>query len=253
LSRTMAFCGKGGVGKTFLASAAVRLLVEGGRRRVLAVDADPSSGLSQALGVEVRRTVEGLRREWVSSLGRMSREELALSLDYGVLGALEEGRGFSLLAMGRPEEEGCYCRVNEFLREILTSFARGFEVVVIDGEAGVEQINRRVMREVDDLLLVSDPSPRSLAVASAIGGVAKRGAVRYRRMGLVLNRVGEGEEVRIPEGMELLGRIPEDGKVEEMDRRGLTIFQLDAGSPALAAVGKLLQELGYLTSPRSAA
>jgi len=243
----MAFCGKGGVGKTFLASAAVRLLAEGGRRKILAVDADPSSGLSQALGVEVRKTVEDLRREWISSLGRMSGEELALSLDYAVLGALEEGRGFSLLAMGRPEEEGCYCRVNEFLREVLTSLARGFEVVVIDGEAGVEQINRRVMREVDDLLLVSDPSPRSLAVASAIGAVARRGAVRYRRMGLVLNRVGEGEEVRVPEGMEVLGRIPEDERVEEMDRRGLTIFQLDAGSPALGAVGKLLGGLGYLS------
>jgi len=232
------------VGKTFLASAAVRLLVEGGKKRILAVDADPSSGLPQVLGVEVRRTVEEARREWVSSLGGMGKEELALSLDYAVLGALEEGRGFSLLAMGRPEEEGCYCRVNEFLREVLASLARSFEVVVIDGEAGVEQINRRVMREVDDLLLVSDSSPRSLAVASAIRKVAERGAVKYRRVGLVLNKVGGGEVE--PQGWEVVGRVPRDEEVEEMDRRGLTIFHLRRDAPALRAVEELLRGLGYL-------
>ncbi|MEM2865549.1 MAG: AAA family ATPase [Candidatus Hadarchaeales archaeon] len=243
----MVFCGKGGVGKTFLASASVRLLAEGGRRRVLAVDADPSSGLSQALGVEVRRTVEDLRREWISSLGKVSREELALSLDYGVLRAMEERKGFSLLAMGRPEEEGCYCRVNELLREILTSVSRSFEMVVIDGEAGVEQINRRVMKEVDDLLLVSDPSPRSLGVALTIKGVADRGAVRYRRAGLVLNRVREGEEVEVPGGMEVLGLVPEDGEVEELDREGRTIFHLRGDAPALMGVRELLRRLGYLS------
>ncbi|MEM0358887.1 MAG: AAA family ATPase [Candidatus Hadarchaeales archaeon] len=246
MTRVMAFCGKGGVGKTFLASASVRLLVEGGWKKILAVDADPSSGLSQALGVRTGKTVEDLRKEWLSSWRGLSREELALSLDYGVMKIMEEGRGFALLAMGRPEEEGCYCKVNEFLREVLTSVSKGFEVVVIDGEAGVEQINRRVMREVNDLLLVSDSSPKSLRVASIIKEVADRGAVGYERAGLVLNKVVGGEGVELPGGMEVLGLVPQDAEVEELDRKGLTIFHLRRNSPALLGVEGLLKRMGYL-------
>ncbi|MDY6931003.1 MAG: hypothetical protein SVJ22_03700 [Halobacteriota archaeon] len=40
---------------------------------------------------------------------------MANALDYEVFEALEEGSNFGVLAIGRPEDEGCYCEVNEIL------------------------------------------------------------------------------------------------------------------------------------------
>ena len=100
-----------------------------------------------------------------------SRETLKL-LDYEVFDALEERDGYALLAIGRPEDEGCFCKVNNLLKDIIGDLAGRFDIVLIDGEAGIEQINRRVMKTVDHLVLVSDTSVKGLGVANTIAHVA---------------------------------------------------------------------------------
>src|SRR4030042_1176130 len=87
---------------------------------------------------------------------------------------LEERGDLAFLAIGRPEKEGCYCQVNDFLREIIESAAKSFDYVVIDGEAGIEQVNRRVMERVTHLILISDASARGINVARTIQSVADK-------------------------------------------------------------------------------
>ena len=76
--------------------------------------------------------------------------------------ALAEHGELALLVVGRPEEEGCYCKLNSFLRRAIEALSAQFNLTLIDAEAGIEQVNRRVMRSVDQLLLVSDPSQKGL-------------------------------------------------------------------------------------------
>ncbi len=117
-------------------------------------------------------------------------------LDYEVFEALEERDGFALLAIGRPEDEGCFCRVNTLLKDIIGDLADKFDIVLIDGEAGIEQINRRVMKTVDHLVLVSDTSAKGIGVANTIARVAgERRRSTSQSMGLVLNRVRSEAEV----------------------------------------------------------
>ena len=59
----IAITGKGGTGKTTLAALMIRLLTERGCRPVLAVDADPNSGLDAVLGVTVQKTLGRAREE----------------------------------------------------------------------------------------------------------------------------------------------------------------------------------------------
>lgn len=243
----VAICGKGGVGKTSLSAMLSRLVLEEGAVRGLAVDADPAGGLCLALDLPVKRTVNDLRKAVIAATRERSTDSLnmAASIDYQLLEALTEHRNLAFLAVGRPEEEGCYCQVNTFLREAIESLSGHFDFTVIDAEAGVEQVNRRVMREVDALLLVSDPTAKGVKVAEAIKQVADE-AMRYGRAGLIINRVREAAEAhRLAErtSLPLLGWLPEDETIRSFDAEGRSLLELPSGTPALAAVRNLLSSL----------
>ena len=67
--KIIAVAGKGGVGKTSISAAFVRLLTEAyPDKRILAIDADPAVGLSTALGVEVKETLDDIRKSIVASV-----------------------------------------------------------------------------------------------------------------------------------------------------------------------------------------
>ncbi len=243
----VAVCGKGGAGKTVISAAITRILLERPGIKVLAVDADPAAGLASPLGVTVRKTVDDVRNRLIGEMeGGMGgdRADIVSRLDYEVFDAVEERGNLAFLAIGRPETEGCYCRVNEILKDVIGAVARNFDFVVIDGEAGIEQVNRRVMERVTHLLFISDPSRRGINVAKTLLEVS-RSAVSFEESGLIVNRARGGEEVErliIPEGLRYLGWVPEDDTIREHDIRGKTIFDLPEG-PLLAAVRNCLRRL----------
>ena len=243
----IAVCGKGGVGKTAVSAMIIRQLIEKPDRKVLAVDADPAAGLAHALGLPAGRTVDDIRNDLVHRLenGEITDKARMLAmLDYDLLAALEERDNLGFLAVGRPEKEGCYCRVNQLLKEMIQSLAGQFDVVVIDGEAGIEQINRRVMTHVTHLLLISDLSARGIRVAGTIGKVAGNSLCKGKAT-LILNRVGADTDIgmaRIPAGLSLGGWIPEDDALRCADMAGTSILDM-APFPAAAAVAACLNTL----------
>ncbi len=245
-SRVLAFCGKGGVGKTSLSALTVRLYLEA-RVKVLAVDADPSMGLSLALGLRPRKTLDHLRREMVDLLRNrpQDRVDLAASLDYKLLELLEERGDLAFLAVGRPEEEGCYCRLNTFLREAIEALSIRFPVTVIDAEAGLEQVNRRVMRSVTHLVLVSDGSAKGLRVAEGLANLARQ-AVSPERLGIIFNRLRDSQEFETLSSrthLPVLGWIPEEKEITRYDMEAMSLLSLPP-SPALTALSNCLQRLG---------
>ena len=146
-------------------------------KRILAIDADPAVGLSTALGIEVQTTVDDIRKavvETVEDGDTKSAMELLGEARYRIFDALVETDGFSFIAIGRPESAGCYCKINSYLKEVISILSENFDYVVIDGEAGIEQINRRVMEKVTDLLLITDSSKKGTQVIATIKKVDGR-------------------------------------------------------------------------------
>ena len=113
---TVAVIGKGGVGKTTVGALLLRRLLESKQTPVLAVDADPSNCLGPALGVAVGETLADMReelRDTARPASMSAGEWLALRAEE----AMVESSGFDLLTMGRPEGKGCYCYVNNLIRD----------------------------------------------------------------------------------------------------------------------------------------
>jgi CO dehydrogenase maturation factor len=115
--------------------------------------------------------------------------------------------------------------------------ARNFDYVVIDGEAGIEQVNRRVLSTVTHLLLISDASAKGLKVIETIGSVAGQ-AVHYEKACLLLNRIRSEEEknrLSLPRTIPLIGWIPEDDGIREADIAGRNLMEIPH-CPAIEAI-----------------
>ncbi len=242
-----AVIGKGGVGKTTVASLLLRRLLDAGERPVLAIDADPSSCLGSALGLAVPRTLAELRdglREASDRPASMSQGE------YFALRAEEvmiERPGFDLLTMGHPEGKGCYCFVNNLIRDHLDRLARSYRHVLLDCEAGLEHLSRRTAGRPDLLVCVvsrarmaAETIARSLALVRALHG-------SLPRVELVLNGFEPGEPAALEAEARARGSeaepfarvlaLPRDEALARSESAGASLLALDAASPALAALG----------------
>jgi CO dehydrogenase maturation factor len=242
--RLVAVCGKGGTGKTASIAMMVQALVENpATGSLLLIDADPAMGLLSALGASVRRTMGEVREEIINTARGGKDEEKAKipdMLDYMVFEALTELETYSILAMGRTETLGCFCPVNTLLRGAIETLSENFDTILIDGEAGLEQINRQVVRRLQALLIVSDPTSRGMETASLIKKMVEEdGVIRCEKLGLVFNRVRGNEELlrdaAVKLGIDLVGLIPFDENIATCDLIGKPITDLPADSPGLAA------------------
>ena len=247
----IALSGKGGVGKTSISAAIVKLLVENfPDKKILAIDADPAVGLSTALGVDVKMTIDDIRKEIVETVedGQTKAAiELLGDARYKIFDALVETDGFAFIAVGRPESAGCYCKINSYLKEVISILSQDFDYVVIDGEAGIEQINRRVMEKVTHLLLITDASKKGTQVISTIKSVADE-LVMYKKIGAIINRLPD--ESVLPHintnGIPVLSYITNDSNLAIYDIEGRNIIQLPDNSNVVEGARKALIEMEIL-------
>ena len=248
----IALAGKGGVGKTSIAAAIVKLLTETyPQKKILAIDADPAVGLSTALGIEVSITIDDIRKEIVKTAqdGQASEAiELLGDARYRIFDALVETDGFAFIAVGRPESAGCYCKVNAYLKEVISILSDEFDYVVIDGEAGIEQINRRVMEKVTHLLLITDASKKGTQVISTIKQVADE-LVMYKKIGAIVNRLPDENVISHinTNGIHVLSYIPTDSNLAIFDIEGKDITKLPDESQVVKGAKEALLKMEILS------
>jgi CO dehydrogenase maturation factor len=258
---TLAITGKGGVGKTTLAALAVRWLVEHDRGPVLAVDADPNTSLDALLGVRatspvgaVREEVRRLAQAIDPSSGGMGKSQL---LEMKVQQSLVEGEQFDLLAMGRPEGPGCYCYANNVLGAAIRRLTATYRSIVIDNEAGLENLSRRLVQRADHVIFVADPSARGLTTARRLYDLAGEMQVDAGGFSLVVNRARDGAclkraaELFAGTPVTIAGSLPEDTEAADRDGRAEPVWTLPASNPLLAAAATVLERIAATSAPTS--
>lgn len=251
MTKTIALAGKGGTGKTTVAALMIRSILARTRQPVLAIDADPATNLHLALGLPTPTTVGEIREDMLAP-AHAGQLGVAISrhdhLTREVRLALEEGDRVDLLAMGRPEGQGCYCAVNHLLRQVIDDIGRTYDYVVVDNEAGMEHISRRTTRDVDALLIVTDPTIRGLRAAQTIAQMASELEVNVRHTFLVVNRLNGSppEELQAAItglGLEVASMIPADDRINMLDSLGKPLVGLPPESPAGRAVEGLTEHV----------
>lgn len=243
MTMSIAVAGKGGVGKTTCAALILRALVASGVRPVLAVDADPNSNLHLLLGLPPATALGSIREELLDARGGTTSKEALL--ESMVQQRVAEGTDVDLIAMGRGEGPGCYCYVNNLLRQSLSRLAGNYPAVVVDNEAGMEHLSRRNLRRIDHLVLVADPSPRGLSAAAAIRDLSVELTLPVGKTWLLLNRPYGSVHVTgsVAPPVPLLAEIPHDRSLPAWEAAGHSFLDLPDDSPAAGAVAAAVRSL----------
>src|SRR5512135_2991102 len=260
MTTTIALAGKGGVGKTTISAMVIKYLIQSQAGAVLAIDADPSSNLNMVLGLDLEWTVGDIREDMLGQVkqsliaggaamgaleGGVSKREY---LDYHIRSSLAEGGKFDLIAMGRGEGPGCYCAVNHNLREVIDAMSKNYSYVVIDNEAGMEHLSRRTTRDVQHLLVVTDPTPRGLIAAQRIADIGKDLDINIEKTWLVLNRLSGEIPSQVRDlvegtGIPLVGAIPADEGLGAFELSGRPLVDLPDDSRAYQAVAQIMSQV----------
>jgi CO dehydrogenase maturation factor len=234
----IAITGKGGVGKTTLTALLAQVYADQGRD-VLAVDADPSPCLAGALGfpdqlraklhpiAEMDELIEertGAKPGTVGGFFTLNPRVDDLPDRFSVV-----HRGVRLLEMGSVDlgGSGCICPESAMLKTLFTHLLfRKDDVLLLDMYAGVEHLGRATVDFVDAMLIVVEPTRRSLGTAAQIKKLAND--IGLSRLWLVGNKVRDDEEAKFLEaetpGLPVLGFLPADLKVQEADRLGVPVY-----------------------------
>ncbi|NMC13053.1 MAG: AAA family ATPase [Chloroflexi bacterium] len=260
MTTTIALAGKGGVGKTTVAAMIIKYLVKNYQNPVLAIDADPSSNLNMVLGMDLEWTVGDIREEMLEQVkASLTSSGAAMGalpggvtkrdyLDYQIRTAIIEGNNVDLIAMGRSEGPGCYCAVNHNLRSVIDTISKNYRFVVIDNEAGMEHLSRRTTRDVDHLIVISDPTPRGIIAAARIAGFRNELDIQIKNAYIIINRYTGGlakelefqiEKIGIP----LLGYIKSDKTLAEFDMNGKALIDLNDDNPVYLSVAAMMSKI----------
>jgi len=249
----IAISGKGGVGKTLLASMLSKIFAESGYS-VIAIDADPDANLAATLGFPYPEQIAPIS-EMSDLIEERTGARPGQSAPYFKLNpkvddipekyALKKN-GIRLMRMGRIKKggTGCYCPENALLKALLTHLlvARN-EVVILDMEAGIEHLGRGTAGAVDKLIVVVEPGRRSIETALNIEKLATE--IDLPNVAIVGNKVRNQSDreflISSLPGFEFLGFIPYDQAIVDADLADLS--PLDSSQQVVAAVKDIYQTL----------
>jgi len=249
LSFNIAVAGKGGSGKTSVASLVIHYLKKRGKGPILAIDADPNANLGESLGLEVGKTVglilDDFQKNKINIPPGMTKEAY---LDYKLNEVIVERKGLDLVTMGKGEGPECYCYPNLILRKFADTLAENYAYTVMDNEAGMEHLSRRTTQNVDALLLVSNHSVKGVRTISRIKELVSSLKLVVKRQLAIINMVPDKLDPIVKEemdrlGIELTAVIPEDEEVYQYDLEMKPLLDLPDTSKAVKAVEGLMDEI----------
>ena len=244
---TIALAGKGGTGKTTMAGLLIKYLVKKNRTPILAVDADCNSNLNEVLGLEIKDTLGNAREEMKKGVvpGGMTKD---IFMEMKLEEAMVEAPGYDLIVMGQPEGAGCYCAANTLLAGFMDRLADNYPFIVMDNEAGMEHISRLTTKNVDILLLITDPSRRGLQAAIRIDDLARRLNIGVAKSYVVINQAKEAPSEKALEmihegGLELAGTVPEDRTIYDFDFNGRPTIEMPDDSVSVQASFEIFDKI----------
>jgi CO dehydrogenase maturation factor len=234
----LAISGKGGVGKTTFSALLAQSYADM-ERDVLAVDADPSPCLAGALGFpdELRAKLSPIA-EMDQLIEERTGAKPGASGGFFTLNPQVDDipdrfsvthRDVRLLEMGSVDfgGSGCICPEGAMLKTLFTHLLfRKDDVLILDMYAGVEHLGRATVDFVDAMVVVVEPTRRSLGTAAQIKSLAAD--IGLHRLWLVGNKVRNDDERSFLESetpdIPILGFLTADLAVQEADRLGIPVY-----------------------------
>jgi CO dehydrogenase maturation factor len=253
--KTLVTVGRGGTGKSSFTALMAKCFVESGQSPLLLVDADPDQNLGEMLGVDLKEAgkstiadllVSTFIEQGGTTVGVPPRERIESRIWEN---GLYESKNFDFLAVGTKWVEGCYCMPNSALKAALEGLTKNYKYVLVDSPAGLENLNRRITSDVNDIFDILDHSKKSQDHVRRAVKIAKEVDMKFENFYLVGGyrfpaELGKQAEADLK--FKYLGKIEADETLDEYVLNGKSLLDLPKTNKAYLSVQKILQTLGYL-------
>jgi CO dehydrogenase maturation factor len=253
--KTLVTIGRGGTGKSSFTALMTKCFIESGQSPLLLVDADPDQNLAEMLGVDLKEAgkstiAELLVSTFIEQGGTTVGVAPAERIESRIWeNGLYESKNFDFLAVGTKWVEGCYCMPNAALKGALESLTKNYKYMLVDSPAGLENLNRRITSNVNDIFDILDHSKKSLDHVKRAYKIAKEVDMKFDNFYLVGG-------YRFPSGLsnqaeadlkfKFLGKIAEDEQLDDYVLDGKSLLNLPSDNKAYASVKAIMKTLGYL-------
>ena len=253
--KTLVTVGRGGTGKSSFTALMAKCFVESGQSPLLLVDADPDQNLAEMLGVDLKEAgkstiadllVSTFIEQGGTTVGVPPRERIESRIWEN---GLYESKSFDFLAVGTKWVEGCYCMPNSALKAALESLTKNYKYVLVDSPAGLENLNRRITSEVNDIFDILDHSKKSQDHVRRAVKIAKEVDMKFENFYLIGGYrfpAELGKQAEDDLKYKYLGKIEADDQLDEFVLNGKSLLDLPNDNKAYLSVQNILKTLGYL-------
>ena len=253
----IAFTGKGGVGKTTCLVLFLKFLIENKKDyKILVIDADPDANVADLIGQKIHfeDTIAGkmhkLRRKIEKNMISPYKNKNQ-AIEAEIFNCFLHEKDFDLIEMGRTEGEGCYCSINNVLKNALDIISEIYDLVLVDTPAGLEHFARKTGKDVSDLLIIVDPSKMAFHTLKRILIISQEVSLDFGNYWVLGNRfLNDKWEIFIQKiktlnepKIQLLGFIPEDINLMKYNLLGKNLLNLPDNNVAYKEVKELLKKI----------
>ena len=253
--KTLVTIGRGGTGKSSFTALMAKSLIEANQSPLLLVDADPDQNLGEMLGVDLKEAgkltiADLIVSTFIEGGGTTVGIPPTQRIESRIWeNGLYESKDFDFLAVGTKWVEGCYCMPNSALKGALESLTKNYKFVLVDSPAGLENLNRRITSEVNDIFDILDHSKKSMDHVRRAYKIAKEVDMKFENFYIVGGyrfpaELGKQAEAELK--FKYLGKIAEDGQLDDYVLSGKSLLDLPKDNKAYLSVKEILKTLGYL-------
>ncbi len=253
--KTLVTVGRGGTGKSSFTALMTKAFIEAGQAPLLLVDADPDQNLAEMLGIDLKEAGKSTIAELLvntfieqggTTVGVPPTERIESRIWEN---GLYESKNFDFLAVGTKWVEGCYCMPNAALKGALESLTKNYKYILVDSPAGLENLNRRITSNVNDIFDILDHSKKSMDHVKRAYKIAKEVDMKFDNFYLVGGyrfpaELGNQAEADLK--FKYLGKIEEDEQLDEFVLNGKSLLDLPSDNKAYVSVKAIMKSLGYL-------
>jgi CO dehydrogenase maturation factor len=253
--KTLVTIGRGGTGKSSFTALMTKCFIETGQAPLLLVDADPDQNLAEMVGIDLKEAGKSTIAELLvttfieqggTTVGVPPTERIESRIWEN---GLFESKNFDFLAVGTKWVEGCYCMPNAALKGALESLTKNYKYVLVDSPAGLENLNRRITSNVNDIFDILDHSKKSFDHVKRAFRIAKEVDMKFDNFYLIGGyrfpaELGKQAEADLK--FKFLGKIAEDEQLDEYVLNGRSLLDLPSDSKAYVSVKAIMKTLSYL-------
>ena len=253
--KTLVTVGRGGTGKSSFTALMAKCFIEAGISPLLLVDADPDQNLAEMLGVDLKEAGKSTIADLIVStfieqggttIGIPPTQRIESRIWEN---GLYESKNFDFLAVGTKWVEGCYCMPNSALKGALESLTKNYKFVLVDSPAGLENLNRRITSQVNDIFDILDHSKKSQDHVRRAYKIAKEVDMKFENFYIVGGYrfpAELGKQAEDDLKFKYLGKIEADDELDEYVLSGKSLLDLSKNNKAFLSVKNILKSLGYL-------